>query len=78
MSSWVKTYKCVKCNNKIDPMHNFLCPHCGEIQPLKNRAEAIGDEIVNIKCPSCGFEQSFYRKGDCFDSAYCAKCGETT
>lgn len=78
MKSWVKSYKCFKCNKVISPTNDYQCPYCNEIQPLENRANATGDEIVNIKCPTCGFDKSFYRKGDCFNSAYCAKCGETT
>lgn len=78
MKGYAKTYKCVNCKKIINPMYHHICPYCNYEQPLDNRADALGDSIVNIKCPKCGFEKSFYRSDDYMDTAYCAKCGETT
>lgn len=78
MKGYAKTYKCVNCRKVINPMHNHVCPFCGSEQPLEDRAYALGDTIVDIKCEKCGFEESFYRSDSYMDVAYCPKCGETT
>lgn len=78
MKGYAKTYKCINCNKTINPMRNHICPYCNYEQPLDNRADALGDKIVDIKCTKCGFEKSFYRSDDYLDTAYCPKCGETT
>lgn len=78
LKGYAKTYKCPNCNKSIDPMRNHICPYCGYEQPLENRAYALGDAIVDIKCSQCGFAKSFYRTDKYLDTAYCPKCGETT
>lgn len=72
------TYKCINCKQKINPRCSYKCPHCDTVQPLENRAYALGDTLVDIQCPHCGFEKSFFNTSDYFDDASCAKCGETT
>jgi DNA-directed RNA polymerase subunit RPC12/RpoP len=78
MKGFAKTYKCVNCNKVINPMRNHFCPYCNHEQPLEDRANALGDTIVDIKCPKCGFDKSFYRSSEYLDTTYCPKCGETT
>lgn len=59
-------------------MYHSVCPYCNHEQPIEGRAKALGDSIVDIECPKCGFEKSFYRSDSYIDSAYCPKCGGTT
>lgn len=78
MKGYAKTYRCVNCNAVINAMRNYKCPYCNRVQPLEGRAESLGDKIVDIECPSCGFSKSFFRTSQYADSAYCPKCGKTT
>lgn len=78
MKGFTKTYRCVNCNREINPMRQHYCPYCNYEQPLEKRADALGDTIVDIKCPKCGFEKSFFRSNDYLDTAYCPRCGEST
>ncbi len=78
MKGYAKTYKCVNCGKVINAMRNHFCPYCNYEQPLEKRAASLGDTIVDIKCPKCGFEKSFYRSDSYMDTAYCPKCEETT
>lgn len=72
-----KEFRCSKCNKIIDA-RKPNCKFCGEKQSYESRAEFLDRQLIDIECPKCGCNKSFFTTSDYFDMSVCCECGEET
>ena len=73
----MKSFKCFNCNSTIDA-HEPNCPYCNEKQSYESRAKYLERKLINIECPKCGCNKSFYATSSYFNISYCCDCGAET
>ena len=72
-----KVFRCSKCDAIIDA-RKPNCKYCGEKQSYESRAEFLDRTLIDIECPKCGCNKSFYATSNFFDISVCCECGEET